>query len=337
MHIPVNRVFNNVSRNLGLKEYTEHIDSWAEWSFEAEQYIGSNKTFLEKEIVYSPSGPTAADAKIEFLNNPAVKSFIEINSTRFYFRTTSTADFVPGNVDDYIIPIEADLDTTMAGAVTILNSSNYDTLLGVNASWTAGGNTLTLTYNRGGDEGNHVTLMTSGGAKISQFFEGGKERLHNRQVRLPDNMVKLLSIRAGDVIVQPTSSQYKSKVSSLLDRFYINGNRVNFSTDYTSDVHISYLAVPMSPEGYPMILQGHEEAVAQYVMWKHKLVGYYAGEVPQYIVKDLERRWYQLCGKVRGDDNMPSSIELLKIGKIWNAKVPVTSFNPPLYDGLNSY
>ena len=55
MHVPVNRVFNNVSRNLGLKEYTEHIDSWAEWSFEAEQYIGSNKTFLEKEIVYSPS------------------------------------------------------------------------------------------------------------------------------------------------------------------------------------------------------------------------------------------------------------------------------------------
>jgi hypothetical protein len=86
-----------------------------------------------------------------------------------------------------------------------------------------------------------------------------------------------------------------------------------------------------------MILQGHEEAVAHYIMWKHKLIGYYAGEVPQYIVKDLERRWYQLCGKARGDDNMPTSIELLKIGKLWNTKIPLTSFNPPLYDGLNSY
>jgi len=154
---------------------------------------------------------------------------------------------------------------------------------------------------------------------------------------LPDNMVKLLSIRVGNTIVQPTSSQYKSKVSALLDRYHINGNRVNFSTNYTEDVVVSYLAVPLSAEGYPMILQGHEEAVAFYIMWKYKSIGYYAGEVPQYIVKDLERRWYQLCGKVRGDDNMPNSVELLKIGKMWNAKVPVTSFKPPLYDGLNSY
>jgi len=95
--------------------------------------------------------------------------------------------------------------------------------------------------------------------------------------------------------------------------------------------------VPLSPEGYPMVKQGHEEAIAFYIMWKHKSIGYYAGEVPQYIVKDLERRWYQLCGKVRGDDNMPSSLELLKIGKIWNAKIPITSYNPPLYDGLNTY
>lgn len=49
MHIPVNRVFNNVSRNLGLKEYTEHIDSWAEWAFEAEQYIGSKETFYNQK------------------------------------------------------------------------------------------------------------------------------------------------------------------------------------------------------------------------------------------------------------------------------------------------
>lgn len=34
---------------------------------------------------------------------------------------------------------------------------------------------------------------------------------------------------------------------------------------------------------------------------------------------------------------MPNSVELLKIGKMWNTKVPVTSANPPLYDGLNSY
>jgi len=57
MHVPVNRVFNNVSRNLGLSEYTEHVDTWAEWAFEAEQYIGSLDTFLESEITYHLDTP----------------------------------------------------------------------------------------------------------------------------------------------------------------------------------------------------------------------------------------------------------------------------------------
>ena len=147
----------------------------------------------------------------------------------------------------------------------------------------------------------------------------------------------MLNVRVGDTIIEPTSSQFRSKVSDVQDRYYVEGNRINFSKDYTEDVTISYLRVHTDSDGYPTIRQGHEEAVAFYIMWKQKSIGYYSGKVPQYIVKDLERRWYQLCGKARGDDNMPSSIELLKIGKIWNSKVPVTSHNPPLYDGLNSY
>ena len=345
MHVPVNRVFNNVARNLGLNNYNNNIDSWAEWAFEAEQYIGSNKTFLQKEITYSSGEPTAATAKIEFSSLPSDKSWVEINATRFIFReplVTQTA--VPGvpiintiDLDDTIVSIQTDLDTTLGNFVNKINDSYYHTVKGITAAHTAGDSFVTFTFVKTGDKGNHITLDSSGDAKITKYFSGGKERMHNKQIRLPDNMVKLLSIRAGNTIVQPTSSQYKSKVSSLLDRYYINGNRVNFTTDYTEDVVVSYLAVPLSPEGFPMILQGHEEAVAFYIMWKYKSIGYYAGEVPQYIVKDLERRWYQLCGKARGDDNMPNSIELLKIGKMWNAKVPITSFNPPLYDGLNSY
>lgn len=329
MHVPVNRVFNNVSRNLGLKNFTENLDSWAEWAFEAEQYIGSNKTFLQKEIVYSTEA-TAATATIEIDTNPSDMSYIDVNGTRFYFVD-------PDNIvlnDDFYIEIKASVFLTLIEAVNVLNASHYENLQEISAS--TSGTTLTLTCLEKGDRGNHFTLE-SDVFKISKFFSGGKEKIDNKQIRLPDNMVKLINIRTGNTILEPTSSQFKSSVSDLLNRYYTNGNRVNFSKDYTSDITVSYLTVPLSVEGYPMILQGHEEAVAHYIMWKHKLIDYYAGEVPQYIVKDLEKRWYYLCGKVRGDDNMPTSIELLKIGKIWNAKVPITSHNPPLYDGLNSY
>ena len=355
MHVPVNRVFNNVSRNLGLKNYTNNLDSWSEWAFEAEQYIGSNKTFLQKELVFSQT-PTQATAIIECTLSYSTPSdllneFIEINGTRF----TAISRFTEDNEDNVVDSNEfaaATLGTINTEGITLsslltsfatrINSSGgaggvqpFENIVGLRA--TVNDLTITFTIETDGNRGNDYTINTSNGFRIVQDFSGGKDKMHNKQIRLPENYVKVLSLRAGDTILQPTSSQYKSKVSSILDRYYIDGNRINFSTDYTSDVFVTVLAVPLSVEGYPMILQGHEEAVAHYIMWKHKLIGYYAGEVPQYIIKDLERRWYQLCGKVRGDDNMPSSIELLKIGKLWNAKVPVTSFNPPLYDGLNSY
>ena len=334
MHVPVNRVFNNVARNLGLSNYSNNVETWAEWAFEAEQYIGSNKTFLEKEITYHNALPTKATAKIEFDENLAEKSFIKINDVRFTFRTIAN---VIDN-DDNIVGIGINLNTTLGNFVDKLNNSYYYGVKGITVEHNTGDSFITLSYGRFGDSGNHITLETSGSAKISKFFSGGKERMHNKQIKLPNNIVKLLSIRAGDSILTPTSSKFKSRVSDQLNRYYINGNRVNFSADYTNeDIVVSYLAVPLGPEGYPMVLQGHEEAIAFYIMWKYKSVGYYAGEVPQYIVKDLERRWYQLCAKVRGDDNMPNSAELLKIGKLWNARVPVTSHNPPLYDGLNSY
>jgi len=354
MHVPVNRVFNNVSRNLGLKNYTNNLDSWSEWAFEAEQYIGSNKTFLQKELVFSQT-PTQAKAIIECTLDYSAPidlkdEFIEINGTRYTFMSRFNADSVGNLVDSNEINLtngsitdtSVTLSSLMQAAANRINQGggagdnmNFENITGVRA--VADNLTITITVETNGNRGNDYTVNTSNGFRIVQDFSGGKDKMHNKQIRLPENYVKVLSLRAGDTILQPTSSQYKSKVSNILDRYYIDGNRINFSTDYTSDVFVTVLAVPLSVEGYPMILQGHEEAVAHYIMWKHKLIGYYAGEVPQYIVKDLERRWYQLCGKVRGDDNMPSSIELLKIGKLWNAKVPVTSFNPPLYDGLNSY
>ena len=331
MHTPVNRVFNNVSRNLGLNEYTEHIDTWAEWAFEAEQYIGSLDTFLETEITYQLDTPVAATAEIKFANNPVDKEFIEIGGTRFYFRDLTSAAVVID--DEYIIQIAATLDLTMANVVSKISTSFFQNIKGVSAVWDSATTILTLTYARTGDEGNHVSLNTSGQAEITKFFTGGKERIHNKQVRLQDNMVKLISVRQVGRIIFHTSAQFKSKVSSESNRYYVNGNRLNFTNiSNTADLVITYLSVPMSEEGYPMIKQGHEEAVATYIMWKFKLIDYYSAKAPQYIVKDLEKRWYWLCSQTRGNDNMPNSSELLKIGKVFNSKT-----RPRLYDGLTRY
>ena len=76
-----------------------------------------------------------------------------------------------------------------------------------------------------------------------------------------------------------------------------------------------------------MVKEGHEEAIASYLMWKYKAIEYYAGKLPRYIYMDLKQNWSMLCAQARGNDNMPTPIEMNKAAAIWNTLVPVKSLN----------
>ena len=206
MHVPVNRVFNNVARNLGLSEWTTNIDSWAEWAFEAEQYIGSNKTFLQTEAVYSKT-PATAEASLSFTDNSLEKDYIEINGTRFIFRDTSLSAYIDNFDAEYIVQIGANLDTTLGNLADTVKNSGFETVRGILIVHNTGDKTVTIKYGRNGFEGNQITLDTSTKIKVTKHFTGGKSLLQNKQITLPANMVKLLSVRVGDSIISPTSSQ----------------------------------------------------------------------------------------------------------------------------------
>ena len=163
-------------------------------------------------------------------------------------------------------------------------------------------------------------------------LQDGFGLVKNNQFTLPDDLVNIISItNNNNLFIMPSVSKIrKRKADESLgydNRYYINGNKVNLSDNYdksTTEIRLTYLAVPLSPEGWPMIKEGHESAVAQYIMWQHKLIDFLNAKLPQYIIKDLESRWYYLCGQVRGRDNMPNAQELEMIGKIWNRKTSYT-------------
>ena len=55
-----------------------------------------------------------------------------------------------------------------------------------------------------------------------------------------------------------------------------------------------------------------EDAVSAYLMWKYKARDYYNGKLPRGIYIDMERNWARLCAQCRGNDNMPTPIEMKK-------------------------
>ena len=200
---------------------------------------------------------------------------------------------------------------------------------------------LTITMKEIGPQGNEFTLSSdTPNAKVSGLtLTGGKGIYRNQQITLPENNIKLLAVRVGTddsdfehASIKKTSAIHRGRVGKTTDdseqkafRYYIEGNRLNIQHDGLDEITIVYLAYPVDLRGWPKIKEGHETAVAQYIMWQTKLIKFYNGELPQYIVKELEKRWYYLCGKARGDDGMPTSEELSQIGSMWNTLVPISN------------
>tara|TARA_R110002020_G_scaffold193069_3_gene393293 strand:- start:6544 stop:8010 length:1467 start_codon:yes stop_codon:yes gene_type:complete len=207
---------------------------------------------------------------------------------------------------------------------------------------------LTVTAKEIGPKGNEYSLSSdNANAKVSGLnLAGGKGIYRNQQITLPENNIKVLGIRVGEddsdhkhSVLQKTSAVHRQRVGKTSNsseqkafRYYIEGNRLNIQHDNLDEITVVYMAYPTDIRGWPKIKEGHETAVAQYIMWQMKLIEFYNGKLPQYITKELEKRWYILCGKARGDDGMPTSQELKQIGNMWNTLVPVTNDRSTLTD-----
>ena len=361
MYIEATSLFTGIARNLGLPDYRHYEDAWIEWAFEAAKFIGSNETFTLSESTYSKTGAKAS-ATFTFSENPASGDYLEFNGARLYFRKPT--DLGEAKSSNELVIHSTLSETLSTNSLTepgliqkIVGFRNFPTLTGPimnSPSFTypeafgvldyavdTTASTLTVTSKNIGIESNKFTIGTDT-SKIttsSATLTGGKGLYQNQQIVLPNNMVKLLGVRVGSADtshkhseLRETSAIHIGRLGRDADntiqrafRYYINGNRLNIAHDELDEITISYLEYPTDLRGWPMFKESHITAISHYVMWQHKLIDYYNAKVPQYIIKDLERRWYQLCGKARGDDNMPSSEQIKQIGNMWNTLVPLTN------------
>ena len=347
MYTHIERIYNTVGRNLGMKDYSSHINSWVEWAFEAELLIGSKDTFEQVESTYSSTG-AASSGTITFTDNPSYNDSITLNGVTLFFRNTPTGSVSLGQHGPAnAVSIKSTLALTLTELSYKLNGNNVgnntsafifsESLQGY--TYVTDSTTLTITKKEVGIEGNNFTLESSNVNAIcsSSHLTGGKGLLLNQQLRLPDNIVKLLGVRGGtgdsnfrhSELLQPIAVHRERVGKDSLDtqqkalRYYVSGNRINIQHDAITEITIVYSSYPTDAKGHPMIKDSHTTAVAQYIMWQQKNIDFINGKLSMYVVKELEKRWYFLCGKARGDDNMPTAEELKQIGKIWNTMVPV--------------
>jgi hypothetical protein len=183
-------------------------------------------------------------------------------------------------------------------------------------------------------------------------------KIENNRIKLPADLYQFISIKVGGVFPEITFRDFRlfyknspnlatnSPEHHALDllnlgsAFRTDGTEVRTSKMSMEGgwIHVSgiqqetvaglaYMAFDLDKHGYPLIKDGHEKAVTAYLIWKYKTAGYVEGKVPQHVYKNLEDRWYWLCGQARGDDEMPDPKQLEYIASLYHQLLPLASKN----------
>lgn len=154
-------------------------------------------------------------------------------------------------------------------------------------------------FDKGASNGNSVHL-----ASISA------NRLNNA------NTAQVKGVKGNTAGIEQESTA-NALVFNLRNRYvYVNSLDIE-------EVGIAYEGIAVDKEGWPMISEGHEEAVTSYLMWKYKSIDYFNGKINHHVYKELENRWYWLCGQARGDDELPSPAELEYLANMMNQLLPL--------------
>jgi hypothetical protein len=115
--------------------------------------------------------------------------------------------------------------------------------------------------------------------------------------------------------------------TSFASKFTMENGYLYFNQLDDTKVGIAYWGVDLDEEGWPLINELHEDAVTHYLMYMYKARDYYAGKLPQNVYKEMQARWFWLCGQARGDDEMPGETELRQLSNMWAQILPLRNKN----------
>ena len=153
----------------------------------------------------------------------------------------------------------------------------------------------------------------------------------NKQASVPNDFLSLIDVKkTGNASNYSYLSQSSATFPADVNKektFYLTEDTINLSTSNISSLDIAYYAIDTDDEGFPTIADNHEDAVSSYLMWKYKSRDYYNGKLARGIYTDMQQNWTRLCAQCRGNDNMPTPIEMKKAAAIWNTLIPVKSLN----------
>lgn len=108
-------------------------------------------------------------------------------------------------------------------------------------------------------------------------------------------------------------------------------------SEESGDLHISYQAMPLDSEGYPLVPDdvSFREAVYRYIVYKWIYPKYLRNEVQERAYRDAEDKWLWYCGQAGAKAQMPNLAKMESIARSYLSLRPNTQQFKTFFEDLN--
>jgi hypothetical protein len=119
--------------------------------------------------------------------------------------------------------------------------------------------------------------------------------------------------------------------------FVYTVNDSYFYTNFDGTVCLSYLAIPVDDDGFPMIPDSvqYEDALFRYIVTKLYYIDFLQGKITPQMYNKLEDDWNTKCMAARGKANMPNLDQMEAIKNSWVRLIPVINEHSTFFSDLN--
>lgn len=167
--------------------------------------------------------------------------------------------------------------------------------------------------------------------------------VEGNRAKLPCDFYKVIQIAYGNIPIQYGTGSFDNTYHcddcinlKTKSQFVYTINNSYIFTNFDGAICLSYLAIPVDEEGFPMIPDdaSYMEALYKYIDMKLLYPEFRAGRIPQGIYNEAVHDWNYKCMQARGAGNMPNIDKMEAIKGQWLRLIPDINQHSVFFNSL---
>lgn len=156
-----------------------------------------------------------------------------------------------------------------------------------------------------------------------------------KPIQISFNNIALIEAKGSFDTTEECSDCGMNSKSTHTFVYTINDSYIH--TNFNGELCLSYLAIPVDDDGYPLVPDdaAFDEALYYYVVMKLSFPDFISGKMDPRIYNQLEDTWNYKCMAARGAANMPTVDGLESLKNQWVRLIPDIVRHKDFFKNLN--